>query len=293
MNEFKEIRENIDSLIVETKSWIAKKSISESMQRLEKARELLFKLKGMAKGEFQEQIVSRRKSDLKLLGENIDEILSKREAGEKRDGNIVFKCNWNDKHYKTPCSLEAYNFNLSKRRAWCSSPLCECRRVTEEISLNHPPCYESIALKEMVFGAGWDHKKENKPRHIKSVRSGRMAILTTRPPGVDEKDRIIIGCLLIERVSNSTREETKIFGDKTKSIEVDYDEIKVNFWDYYKNTRDKNKEDWRQGLYRYFDDEPVLNILKGIREKYKNTQKDVSKIIYLIRYYEEIISKKN
>jgi hypothetical protein len=37
MNGFKELRENIDSLIDEIKSWIKKKSILESMQCIEKA----------------------------------------------------------------------------------------------------------------------------------------------------------------------------------------------------------------------------------------------------------------
>jgi len=210
MKDFKEIRENIDFLVEEIKSWIKKKSISESMQRLEKASEHLIKLKQLAVGDIQNRVVSNRTSMLEFLAKRVDDILSKREAGKKEDGNIALKCNWNDKYYKTPCSLTAYNYNLSAGRAWCSSPLSKCREFTDEVSVEHHPCYESIALKEMYFGAGWDHTGEKtQPRHIYSVRRGRMAFLTTRPPGADEKDRLIIGCLFIKKVADDPGEETK------------------------------------------------------------------------------------
>lgn len=292
MNDFKELRESIDSLIGEIKSWINKKSIHKSMQRLEKANEQLVKLRKLADGEIQNRIVSNRTFELESLARKVDEILSKREAGKKEDGNIALKCNWNDKYYKAPCSLPAYNFNLLQGRAWCSSPLSKCRDFTDEVSLNHNPCYESIALKEMFFGAGWDHTGEKtQPRHIHSVRHGRVAILTTRPPGADEKDRLIIACLLINSVVDDPGEETKIYGDKLKSIEIDYNEIKVKFWDYYKNAGDENLILWASGLFRYISNETVLNILKGIGEQYKNSGREVSRIIELIRYYEVLTSK--
>lgn len=292
MNDFRELRENIDSLIDEIKSWIGKKSISESMRRIEKANEYLIKLRQLADGDIQNRIVSNRAFELEFLARKVDEILSKREAGKKEDGNIALKCNWNDKYYKVPCSLTAYNFNLSEGKAWCSSPLSKCREFSDEVSLAHHPCYESIALKEMYFGAGWDHTGEKtQPRHIYSVRRGRSAILTTRPPGAEEKDRLIIGCLFIDNVADDPGEETKIYGDRAKSIEIDYDEIEVKFWDYYKNAGNENLILWASGLFRYISDATVLNILKGIGEKYKNSGHDVAKIIELIRYYEDLTKK--
>jgi hypothetical protein len=292
MNDFKKLRENIDSLIDEIKSWITKKSISESMKRIEQANEKVTSLKQLSVGEIQNRIVVNRIFVLESLARNIDKILSKREAGKKEDGNVALKCNWNDKYYKTPCSLKAYDFNILQGKAWCNSPLSNCREFTGEVSLKRHPCYESIALKEMYFGAGWDHTgKRTQPRHIHSARCGRMAVLTTRPPDADEKNRIIIGCLFIEKLTDDPGEETKIYGDKTKSIVIDYDEIKVNFWDYYKNAGNENLILWASGLVRYISDETVLNILKGIGEKYKNLGRDVIKIIELIRYYEELPSK--
>ena len=146
MNDFKGLREKIDSLIGEAKSWIERKSINQSMQRLEKANEQLVRLKQLADGEIQNRVVSNRTFELESLARKVDEVLSKRETGKKEDGNIALKCNWNDKHYKAPCSQEAYNFNLLQGRAWCSSPSCKCRTYSDEVSLKDHPCYESIAL---------------------------------------------------------------------------------------------------------------------------------------------------
>jgi hypothetical protein len=293
INEFIELRENIEHLIEETKGWINKKSTLESYKRIEECNALLTRLNTMADGDIQSRIVLNRRYQLEHLAKQIDEILSKREAGKKGDGNIALKCNWNDKYYKAPCGVEAYNFNIQQGRAWCSSPQSKCRKYSNDVDLKNHPCYESIALKEMYFGAGWDHTGErNQPRHIHSAKVGRMAILTTRPPGAEEPDRLIIGCLLIKALQGDPGEETKIFGDRVKSIEVNYDEVKVKFWDYYKNAGDENLILWASGLFRYITDETVLNMLKGIGEKYKNSNRDVVKIIDLIRYYEDLIANK-
>lgn len=294
MSEFRNIREAFDDLTNEARSWIKKKSISKSMQCVEKAELLLSKLREMSSGDIRQRIILNRAYELESLARQIDGILSKREAGKKEDGNIALKCNWNDKHYKAPCSPQAYSWNLSQGRAWCNSPLSKCREYNERVSLVNHPCYESIAFKEMFFGAGWDHTGEKtQPRHIYSAREDKVAVLTTREPGSEEKDRIIIGCLLIERLVDDPGEETKIFGHKSKSLNIDYDNIRVRFWDYYKNAGDESLILWASGLFRYITDETVLNILMGVGEQYKNLGRDVSRIIPLIRYFEDIVEKKN
>ncbi len=293
MQHFIEIRETIDKLIDETKSWIRKKSISDSMEKLGQARDLFNKLKSIATSE-QKSIISKRATQLEALATDIDNILSKREAGKKEDGNIAFKCNWNDKHYQAPCSEAAYRYNLSENRAWCSLSSNNCQDFDANVSLGNHPCYESIALKEMYFAAGWDTTTAEKtqPRRIHSARKGRVAILTTRPPGSEEKDRIIVGCLLIDRITEDPGKETEIFGDKARSIDIDYNLVKVRFWDYYKNAGDENLKLWASGLFRYITDETVLNILMGLGEQLKNANRDVAKVVDLVRYYEGIVKKK-
>ncbi|MCF7894441.1 MAG: hypothetical protein K9H48_21715 [Melioribacteraceae bacterium] len=292
--EFRDLREKAERIIEGTKEWVKKKNLLDSSKKLEEVEDLVKDLNKIATNDVQVKAVSRLRDQLEYLAEDIDEILSKREAGKQGDGNMAFKCNWNDKHYKEVCSKEAYEFNINEGRAWCSSPQCRCREyLGSELTLDNYPCYESIALKEMHYGAGWDHKSGiNKPRHIHNGRENKIAVLTTRPPNTEEKDRLIVGCLYIDKIQDDPGAETKLYTDKKKSIEVDYDNVKVKFWDYYKNAGNEELILWASGLFRYITDETVLNILKGIGEKYKNSGKDTKKIIDLIKYYEEVIQSK-
>ena len=292
--DFGELREKIESIITKTEVMMKKKSLHESSKCLEEALALLSRLRDTAENDVQERAVKRLTEELEFVAQKIDEILSKREAGKEGDGNIAFKCNWNDKHFKAPCSKEIYELNLRQGRAWCSLPSCECRTYDDNVSIADSPCYESIALKEMYFAAGWDHTEERqRPRRIYSARQGRAAILTTRPPGAEENDRIIIGCILIDTIKDDPGSETKIYGDKDKSLEIDYDTIKIKFWDYYKNADDETLVLWASGLFRYISDETILNMLKGIGEQYKNARKDTNKIKNLIAYYEDIVAVKH
>jgi hypothetical protein len=92
IEEFKQMREAIDSLIDEAKLWIQKKSNTESMERIESASELLQKLKQMATNE-QLWSVARRESTLKALTDYIIDLKSigqatiKQDGGKKNSGN--------------------------------------------------------------------------------------------------------------------------------------------------------------------------------------------------------------
>lgn len=289
---FRESRKKIEQICEGIDVLIKKKAVRESAEKLQDAQDLLKNLSKLAQGGVQKRSVTNLDVRIRILSENIDNILSKREAGKKGHGNIALKCNWNDKNYGAPCSEEAYKFNISEGKAWCSSPLCRCREYGEEVNLENHPCYESIALKEMYFGAGWDHTGDRQqPRHIHNVKEDRMAILTTRPPGTEEVDRLIIGCLFINRVNDDPGEETKIYGDKEKSIEVPFQEIKIRFWDYYKNPGAEDIILWASGLFRYVTNGTVLSILKAIGEQYTNTHRDVHKVIDLIKYYEKLMGR--
>lgn len=291
--DFRELREKIEDLSQQIEKSINKKSSYDSSEKLEEAKKVWATLRNNVENDVQERAVSRLSNDLEYLATKIDNILSKREAGKRGDGNIAFKCNWNDKGYKAPCSEEAYRYNIAEGRAWCSSPSCECRKYSNDVSLENHPCYESIALKKMYFGAGWDHTGEREqPRHIHNVKINRMAILTTRPPGTEEKDRLLVGCLFIDEVRDDPGEETKIYGNKEKSIEIPFDEIKIKFWDYYKNPEAEDIILWASGLFRYVSNKTVLSVLKAIGEKYTNARKDVRNIHNLTKHYEKLLAKR-
>jgi len=290
-NMFRELRESIERKCSDLDGFIKAKAITDTYYRLLDINESIKTLRNNADGEI--QIRSVRNLDNKLLSikDKIDKILSNREAGKRGDGNIAFKCNWNDNNYKAPCSYEAYKHNLSEGRAWCSSPQCKCRQFSEDVSLASHPCYESIALKELYFGAGWDHTGDRQePRHIHNVKENRIAILTTRPPGAEEIDRIIIGCLFINKVNDDPGEETKIYGDCGKSIIIPFNQIKIRFWDYYKNPGAEDLVLWASGLFRYVTNGTVVKILKAIGEQYTNTGRDIQIILDSIMYFEKLMN---
>jgi hypothetical protein len=286
---FRRSREQVEQLCLEAQRLIDHTAAMEAAERLKEAWESLDGFKHLAQGDVQERSVRNLGDQIHALSESIDDILTKREAGKAGDGNIALKCNWNDKGYRAPCSGEAYEFNVREGRAWCSSPDCKCRQYPEEVSLAHHPCYESIALREMYFGAGWDHTAgTSHPRHIHHVKPGRMAILTTRAPGDEEAERLVIGCLFIQRVEDDPGEETKIYGDRRRSISLPYNEIKVRFWDHYRNPEAPDIILWASGLFRYLTNDTVLSILKAIRQEYVATGMATKPVDDLVRHYEEL-----
>jgi hypothetical protein len=282
---FRVARERIERLCENLEVLISKRAVSETEAGFSTAEALMRDLRKSAEGEIQKRSVGNLNLWLWSLSERIDEILSKREAGKTGEGNIAFKCTWNDRGYRAPCSNEAYRFNVREGRTICSLPSCGCREYGEEVDIRNNPCYESIALKEMYFGAGWDHTgEEEKPRHIHNVKEGKVAVLTTRPPGTEEADRLVIGCLLIDRVNDDPGEETKIFGDKERSIEVPFREVKVRFWDYYRNPGAEDVILWASGLFRYISDGTVLGVLGDISDQYRHTGRAVTKVIDLMKH---------
>ncbi len=68
----------------------------------------------------QVRIFQNRTSQIERLKHKIDDGLRRRDAGKKEDGNIAFKCNWNDKGYKGVCSDEVYEQNRKSLRSECA-----------------------------------------------------------------------------------------------------------------------------------------------------------------------------
>ncbi|HAJ94016.1 MAG TPA: hypothetical protein DCM41_03890 [Synergistaceae bacterium] len=287
--KFVKLRKNIEKLIEEIDICISRKLVYEASEKLELIKCHLIDLAPLTVNEVQVTASKRLSTDCMRLEKRIGTILSKRESGKKQDGNIAFKCNWNDRHYKAPCSNDTYRYNLSEGRFWCRHPLSKCRTFPNEVTLKDHPCYESIALKEMYFGAGWDLSDDGiKYRHIMHARAGRLALLTTRIPGAMEEERIIVGLFFIDRVIDDPGTETKIFGDKEKALEIDYEHTKILFWDYYRNPDAKDEIRWGMGLYRYVANTSILNLLKDVKNRCILSDRDSVMIGDAVRLYEKM-----
>lgn len=184
----------------------------------------------------------------------------------KDRSSIAFKCTWNDKGFKGVCSEGAYRHNIAEKRIWCSK--APCRTFKGRPSEEHHPCYESIIFSAWRFGAGWDHKHEERPRKINNTDVGKLALLTTVEPGKEEKDRRIVGFFKISRIDDGEKKETIVHGDPLGAIEIDAS-INTKFWDYYSNPNAPEKRMWGTGLFRYMDDASVLSLLRDLKNLYE------------------------
>ena len=79
--DFKTLREKLDNLITGIEQSISMKSVSESSEKLQEARDLLISLEKIAKGEIQTRVIPNRKRRIEYLEKQQRGILSKREAG--------------------------------------------------------------------------------------------------------------------------------------------------------------------------------------------------------------------
>ena len=135
---FRAARERIDHICRDIEALIAKKAVRDIKTKLEEAESLMSDLREGAEGDVQEWAVRRRDEILETSRMKVDAILDRRDAGKKGDGNIAFKCTWNDRGFKAPCSDEAYRFNRREGRAFCSLPTCRCREYPDDVGLAEP-----------------------------------------------------------------------------------------------------------------------------------------------------------
>ena len=160
--------------------------------------------------------------------------------------SVALKCNYNDGGegtlvgFSNTCSKENIERNIKSHVRWCEEPRCGYHIYYERgLKGSKPiePCYESKLFRKWEFGAGYDHKNgKNAPRHMVQVKEGNFAILTTRFPGDDERDRKIVGLFQIEKIQNA--DETMLFAEQQKGIRLPLEEAKeLYFWAYHRNKR--------------------------------------------------------
>jgi len=235
--------------------------------------------------EVHKRIIQNSKIKISILCQNVENGLQRREAGKKEDGNIAFKCNWNDKNYKGICSDATYRYNQIYGGPWCLYSRCR-----QFVNLPTPPddcCYESRALIDCNFGAGWNygpHGAPIRPRKIKSAKWGKIALLTTQPP--DAQHRLIVGAFKIIKLVEDPGKETFLYGDKETMLD-DMLKYEIRFWNYHKNPLNPNSQAWSTGLFRYVSDIAIFGILEEYMDKKRKECNDASKAEKLIKALKE------
>lgn len=270
------IRTRLDEQFGRIEALIKSLKYQEAADRLSAAKEAFEQLEAIVdfQNEVQKRIVENRRTRMDRVFRNIEEGLRRREAGKKEDGNLAFKCNWNDKGYKGVCSDAAYDYNVHMGRPWCTGSSCrECVGVEP---VPKDCCYEARALLDCYFAAGWDQESGRliRPRKIWSARRGKIALLTTELPHYGE--RLLVGAFLITKLVDDPEKETEVYGDKDTALD-DMLEYRIRFWDYHKNPTNLVSTAWATGLFRYVSNTAVSGILEEYISKKREKGGDTSK----------------
>ncbi|MDD5014248.1 MAG: hypothetical protein PHW73_03975 [Atribacterota bacterium] len=287
LSEFKRIREKLDLKINSIAKLIKTMDFQDAEQELQEVNELYEYLESIATvaSSIHHTTLENRAFSIQNIEIQIQSGLARREAGKREDGNIAFKCNWNDAGYKGICSDQVYNINKLTAKSQCSRS--NCREYVGKTPPKIGCCYEHKSLIEIAFGAGWDHDdygRALRPRHIWSAKKGKVALLTTIPHGTTE--RVIAGAYLIIDVKDDQTRETFIYGDKNTVLD-DMLVFSIPFWRYHKNPLKPESQAWGQGLFRYVSDVAVLGILEAYRKGKIDRNGDISRVDKIIKVIKE------
>jgi hypothetical protein len=202
------------------------------------------------------------------------------------NGNLAFKCNYNDQKYKGVCTQAAFKFNVNiKKSYWCCNQPNDNKNCQtwqdSQIKINKYPCYEARALKYWVFTPGWNHGK-NIPYTCKDAKPNKIALLTTRDPGMEESKRYIFAIMDIKKILKSKDKIEDYFGSPKTSVKLNF---KLPFWKYYSNKNNPDKKFWGSHLFRYISDKTIKTILRDCLKHKRTSSNNRIKLEYLFQRY--------
>lgn len=260
------------------------------------------------------KVIEEKESENKRVNEERNKleraVKSKNEGGRHSKGskakassknNIAFKCNYCDGGsskeavgYKGVCSDKTmkYNINVAKH-VWCKQSENMCWKYLrgkisrEEVNgfyeatksqFSKSVCYESQMLEIWNAGAGVTQNGEDKgkPMALRNAKANSLALLTTKLPYADDKERFIFAVFLIdENYEGDSREEGYVAANPKYRIQLSLDEAqKLKFWDYYFNPNKPERIVFGSGLHRYLTDVQAAQVLNKICEIKKGTSEE-------------------
>ncbi|MCY4555247.1 MAG: hypothetical protein OXF79_02420 [Chloroflexi bacterium] len=201
------------------------------------------------------------------------------------DGNVAFKCTYNDGGEKGfvgfagTCTDGNILRNVKTHpRTWCSNPANRCRQFCDRgFRRGRPqhPCYESQIIDTWRFGPGTYHsgERDGKPIPMYHAQVGKVALLTTRHPERDtEQARIVFGVYKIERVGEDDNGDIWVEGSADHAIRLSESAaFALPYW-RFKTSEDGQAPAWKTGLFRYLSDQEVSNFLHALRPLLKSSR---------------------
>ena len=245
--------------------------------------------------ELQKRKIETTQKSKTALQENIFKKSIKETKNIYRRENVAFKCTYCDGGKSSDrigfyglCSPENIQYNIHvKKHRWCTAPDSLCyqyytRSIKSYNELKDRSqkmgfvCYESAMLRDWSAYAGVyrSEDKDGVPMKLKWVRTNNLAVLTTRMPNDEEKDRIIFAAFLVTEADEGDAADSGFVsaGSSQYKIELKPNEAsKFRFWDYYYCPNAQNKIIFGSGLHRYLSDNQAVQILKDIVKIKKGT----------------------
>lgn len=207
------------------------------------------------------------------------------------DGNIAFKATYTDSNWNGVCSDKLFDYNF-KNRTWCHKQFeygVTCRdkefQNPKDLSQDHLPCYESIALKTLSFSPGVSHGdiRSDTPYRCINAKVGKIALLTSRAPDEIENERFIFALGVIDYIETSDERGYEIYHiDEDTAIIFDKNNY-PQFWKYFKN-KNTDRVAWNTGLFRYVDDKTIRMLLMELQDSHdKNIKAKASELLKFIK----------
>ena len=210
--------------------------------------------------------------------------------------NVAFKVTYNDNNWQGICSNKIASYNF-KTRIWCkkqSITKYNCQSdFWKKIKLdkNTFPCFDSVSLlnNEPSFYAGHYHGKEHSNEPIRSlyIKPNKIAIFTSRNPEDPESQRFIFFIGIINDVKTFIDKNGNQFNTYHCEPEtgIIFKNIYPKYWDFYSNRNNPNRFAWNTGLFRYWSDEQVKNLLEWVSSKRRYTKKNNKKAEFLLKHF--------
>lgn len=226
----------------------------------------------------------------------------------ERRKNVAFKCNYNNggRNAKRIGFCGVYSDEIIwnnievEKRTWCNQPQCKCQQyyqgkltrqmLEDAYKAREAVCSESNILVDWRMFAGWHHNgpRKNLPMKLLFAEKNRLAVLTTRFPGEEEKNRLIFAVYLID---DAYQGDDKIDGFVAAGAEYRLcfsleESRKLLFWNYFRNANDAARPAWSSGLHRYLSDTEAVQILRDAAEVKRGTADEKPAADFLKHYCE-------
>ena len=200
------------------------------------------------------------------------------------DGNVAFKCTYNDGGdrgfvgFGGTCSNGNIIRNVKAGRIWCSHADNPCRKFYgRDFRGRRPsrPCYESQIFTQWGFGPGTYHSgdRDGEPIPMTLAEKGKVALLTTRHPDYDsERQRIVFGAFKIVELSEDDDGAIWLEGEPESAIRLpEAAALALPYWRFKAYPR-SGVPDWRMGLFRSVSDQEVSNFLHALHPFLQSAQ---------------------